>query len=218
MVFFFKEITLLIFYAANIFHVTRQSVGISNFYKVNMEDLNLQKNIIYFFNFIFFVVGYLRFYIQIIEETIVLNTTIIMLICLSLIYYFSKIRNLKNFFTLISGIIIFYPICFVDNPIHAILMGVTIHYSQYLIFSFKVQKGRNIEKKANILTNFIIILIFYSIVMTVFTLSNNMNHQILSSLIVIPICAQMLHFYIDSFLWRFSVKHNRENVLKHLIS
>ena len=95
--FFFKEITLLIFYAANIFHVTRQSVGISNFYKVNMEDLNLQKNIIYFFNFIFFVVGYLRFYIQIIEETIVLNTTIIMLICLSLIYYFSKIRNLKNF-------------------------------------------------------------------------------------------------------------------------
>lgn len=216
--FFFKEITLLIFYAANIFHVTRQSVGISNFYKVNMEDLNLQKNIIYFFNFVFFVVGYLRFYIQIIEETIVLNTAIIMLICLSLIYYFSKIRNIKNFFTLISGIIIFYPICFVDNPIHAILMGVTIHYSQYLIFSFKVQKGRNIEKKANILTNFIIILIFYSIVMTVFTLSNNMDEQILSSLIVIPICAQMLHFYIDSFLWRFSVKHNRENVLKHLIS
>ena len=216
--FFFKEITLFIFYAANIFHVTRQSVGISNFYKVNMEDLNLQKNIIYFFNFVFFVVGYLRFYIQIIEETIVLNTAIIMLICLSLIYYFSKIRNIKNFFTLISGIIIFYPICFVDNPIHAILMGVTIHYSQYLIFSFKVQKGRNIEKKANILTNFIIILIFYSIVMTVFTLSNNMDEQILSSLIVIPICAQMLHFYIDSFLWRFSVKHNRENVLKHLIS
>ena len=126
--------------------MTRQSVGISNFYKVNMEDLNLQKNIIYFFNFIFFVVGYLRFYIQIIEETIVLNTTIIMLICLSLIYYFSKIRNLKNFFTLISGIIIFYPICFVDNPIHAILMGVTIHYSQYLIFSFKVQKEETLKK------------------------------------------------------------------------
>ena len=131
---------------------------------------------------------------------------------------FFKNKKFKKLFTLISGIIIFYPICFVDNPIHAILMGVTIHYSQYLIFSFKVQKGRNIEKKANILTNFIIILIFYSIVMTVFTLSNNMNHQILSSLIVIPICAQMLHFYIDSFLWRFSVKHNRENVLKHLIS
>ena len=40
-----------------------------------MEEINLQKNIIYFFNFIFFVVGYLRFYIQIIEETIFLNTT-----------------------------------------------------------------------------------------------------------------------------------------------
>ena len=125
-----------------------------------------------------------------------------MLISLSLIYYFIKIKNFKTFFYFNFRNNYILSICFVDNPIHAILMGVTIHYSQYLIFSFKVQKGRNIEKKANILTNFIIILIFYSIVMTVFTLSNNMNHQILSSLIVIPICAQMLHFYIDSFLWK----------------
>ena len=141
-----------------------------------------------------------------------------MLISLKLIYYFIKIKNFKNFFTLISGIIIFYPICFVDSPVHAILMGVTIHYSQYLIFSHKVNRGRNIHKKGKNLKNFLTLIIFYSIMMTVFTLSNKMNQQIFSNLIVIPICAQMLHFYIDSYLWKFSVKHNRENVLKHLIS
>ena len=38
----------------------------------------------------------------------------------------------------------------------------------------------------------------------------------LKSLIVIPITGQMLHFYIDSFIWRFSEKHNREVVLKYI--
>ena len=28
----------------------------------------------------------------------------------------------------------------------------------------------------------------------------------------------MLHFYLDSQLWKFSVKHNRENVLKYILN
>ena len=27
---------------------------------------------------------------------------------------------------------------------------------------------------------------------------------------------QMLHFYLDSKLWKFSEKHNRENTLKYI--
>jgi hypothetical protein len=38
----------------------------------------------------------------------------------------------------------------------------------------------------------------------------------LKSLIIIPITGQMLHFYLDSQLWKFSEKHNRENILKYL--
>ena len=32
------------------------------------------------------------------------------------------------------------------------------------------------------------------------------------------ITGQMLHFYLDSQLWKFSVKHNRDVTLKHLYS
>ena len=38
-----------------------------------------------------------------------------------------------------------------------------------------------------------------------------------SSLIFIPILGQMLHFYIDSQIWKFREKHNREYTLSYII-
>ena len=35
-------------------------------------------------------------------------------------------------------------------------------------------------------------------------------------LIFIPITGQMLHFYLDSQLWKFSEQHNKEDILKYL--
>ena len=52
--------------------------------------------------------------------------------------------------------------------------------------------------------------------MTAFTLISKNNSMILSSLLIIPITGQMIHFYIDSFIWRFSDSHNREVSLKYL--
>ena len=43
-----------------------------------------------------------------------------------------------------------------------------------------------------------------------------MKDPFLKSLIIIPITGQMLHFYLDLQLWKFSEKHNRENILKYL--
>ena len=45
--------------------------------------------------------------------------------------------------------------------------------------------------------------------------TNNLN-EVFKSLIIIPITGQMLHFYLDAYLWKFSVKHNREVTLKHI--
>ena len=41
---------------------------------------------------------------------------------------------------------------------------------------------------------------------------------LLINLIIIPITGQMLHFYLDSQLWKFSEDHNRENILKFLVN
>ena len=44
----------------------------------------------------------------------------------------------------------------------------------------------------------------------------NLTDEVFKSLIIIPITGQMLHFYLDAYLWKFSVKHNREVTLKHM--
>ena len=64
--------------------------------------------------------------------------------------------------------------------------------------------------------NYFIIIILYSIIMSIFSLQGKNDDIFLKNLIIIPIIGQMLHFYLDSQLWKFSDKHNRENTLFYL--
>ena len=52
--------------------------------------------------------------------------------------------------------------------------------------------------------------------MTFFSSMGKVNQSFLKELIFIPILGQMLHFYLDSQIWKFSENHNRENTLKYL--
>jgi len=52
--------------------------------------------------------------------------------------------------------------------------------------------------------------------MTIISVLSKNPNKIFSLLIIIPITGQILHFYLDSLLWKFSDKHNREVTLKHL--
>jgi len=216
--FFFNRLFLLIFFAFNIYHVTRQSFGIIKLYEEKNEETNYQKSVLYFFNIIFFFVGYFRFYYPLIknEHLLFLNFFIIFLFFFVIIFNVIKFRNLKNLLSFITGIIIFYPICFVANPVHAILMGVTMHYSQYLIMTYKVVKKRENLESFNFNLKFIFFIICYGIIMTFLSLLGKFSDVDLKSLLVIPITFQMLHFYLDSRLWKFSFQHNREYVLKYL--
>ena len=125
----------------------------------------------------------------------------------------------ENFLTMIAGVLIFFPVCFVSNPVHAIIMGVTMHYSQYLYLTSKVIKKRSeisTSENKNYFIRFIAIIIFYSLVMSILSIFGKNDSEFLRNLIFIPITGQMLHFYLDSQLWKFSESHNRENILKHL--
>jgi hypothetical protein len=216
--FFFNRLFLLIFFAFNIYHVTRQSFGIIKLYEEKNEETSYQKSVLYFFNIIFFFVGYFRFYYPLIknEHLLFLNFFIIFLFFFVIIFNVIKFRNLKNLLSFITGIIIFYPICFVANPVHAILMGVTMHYSQYLIMTYKVVKKRETLESFNFNLKFIFFIICYGIIMTFLSFLGKFSDVDLKSLLVIPITFQMLHFYLDSRLWKFSFQHNREYVLKYL--
>ena len=65
-------------------------------------------------------------------------------------------------------------------------------------------------------TNYLGIIIFYSIAMSLLSLLGQSTNEILNFLIIIPVTGQMLHFFLDSQLWKFSNAHNRENVLTYL--
>ena len=216
---FLKPTFLLIFFAVNMYHVTRQSFGVCKLYTKEINLIKKQEVLIYIFNFIFFFIGFFRFYFPIINNSllIILNLSIISLLILLLFFYLIKYGFSDSFYPFVTGLIIFYPICFVDKPIHAILMGVTIHYSQYLYLTYLIDKGRNKSTVQNLVNfKFIFYIFLYGAIMTALTLISKNNSMILSSLLIIPITGQMIHFYIDSFIWKFSDSHNREVSLKYL--
>ena len=226
--FYFNYLFLFLFFALNIFHVTRQSFGICKLYKTNDDEIKYQENLIYFFNFLFFGIGILRFYVPLINEENIFGINIIILavLLLTFIVYFIKFRNIENLLTLITGVIIFLPICFVDKPIHAIVMGVTMHYTQYLALTYKISNKRNLENINSSNTkfsffgiknyNFLLVIIVYGLFMSLLSAGSSSTNELFKSLLVIPITGQILHFYLDAYLWKFSIKHNREVTLKHI--
>jgi hypothetical protein len=223
--FYFKKEFLLIFFLANIFHVTRQSVGISKLYVPNLNEKKFQENLIYFFNILLFFVGFFRFYIPLIHSNDVFYLNIFLFIILFIIcvIYIYKFKLGENIYTLITGLLIFFPIAFVDKPVHAILMGVTMHYSQYLILTYVINRRRNISttKKSSPtvfipVKKFFFIIFLYSLFMSIMSLTSKSSFLFLQQLVLVPIIFQNLHFYFDGLLWRFSKKENRINTLSFL--
>lgn len=223
--FLVKNFFLFIFFMANMYHVTRQSYGVCKLYTNNEVEFNFQANFIYFINILFFIVAFFRFYIPVIDSDhlIITNLFFIFLIIISSFYYLLKFKFSENYLTFLTGSLIFYPVCFVSNPIHVILMGVTMHYTQYLYFTKNVYVSRYKEKETEtsknnkrFLYSFILIVVIYSLIMTTFSLIGTIENTVYQNLILVPIIFQMLHFYIDSQLWKFSDKHNRDNTLIHI--
>ena len=218
---FLKPTFLLIFFAINMYHVTRQSFGVCKLYTKEISQIKYQENFIYIFNFIFFLIGFFRFYFPIINHNHIfsLNIIIVILIFTTLIIYFFRYKFSDSFYTFVTGILIFYPICFVANPVHAIIMGVTMHYTQYLYLTHKVFKGRHQDKIIQTSNStYVVVISIYAFVMAILSLFGKSSNEILNFLIIIPIIGQMLHFYLDSQLWKFSKSHNRENTLKFIKS
>ena len=223
--FTFYSVFILLFFTFNIFHVTRQSLGISKLFASNFGQINFQKYVIYGVNIFFFIIGILRFNLtNLIQlDTFYITSFASIVILISSIIFLIKFRDFGNLLTLITGCLIFLPICFMEKPIHALVMGVTMHYSQYLVLTLKIHKGRNkdnendIEDKSSFsyFSNFILIISIYGLVMSILAFAPNYDAT-LKNLIVIPLVGQMIHFYLDTFLWRFQEQHHRDVTYKYI--
>ena len=111
--FLFRSTFLLIFFAANIYHVTRQSFGILKLYALKKENINFYSYILYFFNILFFFIGVIRFYTPIVNENdiLLLNLIILALFLITFVFSFLKTKKFEENLILSTGVLIFYPIC-----------------------------------------------------------------------------------------------------------
>ena len=220
---YINPLFFLIFFLINVYHVTRQSVGVSKLYIQQKNEMKFQEYSIYIANIILFIYAIMKFYLGNINETnsLIINIFLLTILLIYILFYLWRFGYNQNVLQALTGILIFAPVCFVDKPIHAIVMGVTMHYIQYIALTYKVVKGRKedqIKKDISINYGYFSIILIYGIIMAVLSMSNRLDNDFLKHLLFIPLLGQLLHFYIDGFLWKFSDNHHRVNTLKYIKS
>ena len=228
---YFKFALLLSAIASGI-HVTRQSVGISRIYGSIRN--NFFEFLIYFSSFSFLIVGFLRFYYQdyssfilsilpidikeyvkftmILIDNKILTISVVIFVSVLAILEKLIIKKLSN----LCGVLLYSPYLFVNHIYDAIIIGVGAHWSQYLILNYKVyfyQQKFDLNKKIQLL-----FILSYALIMGLILYKYHFNISIVEVLILLPLTSQFLHYYVDAFIWRFSVKEIRDSIGSRLFS
>ncbi len=235
--FFSVSAVLFLILLFNFYHVNKQSIGIYKIYLKNRESyINLLFICaIYFFSFLLCFFGVLKFIFfnefYLMNENIIMISTVsfifISIIVLTFLMNFKNEFNLDSILNYLTSVGIFLPIFFCEEIIHVFAMGVAMHYVQYIyitksIFSRKFNTLTKAENK-NIF-RFIspkilfLYLFVYSILMIYFSNLNLDYKGEKFGIYIIPIIFQLLHFYLDMFLWRFSNEHTKRNLSPYLFA
>jgi hypothetical protein len=220
----------------NFFHVNRQSIGIFRIFNHSSEFLlkKIFEILIYFFSFSLCLIGLLKFVFKSklyfdFQNDIFFYVNLLILISvlfIILIMFYKKSFNLNNIFTYLTGVLMFYPVFLTDNLIDVFAMGVAMHYTQYIAITWSIFKNkskqeispeRNLNQFAS-LKNITILLFIYAIFMLSLSNFNIQYKNENIGIYIIPIFFQLIHFYLDTFLWKFSNTHTRENLLPFLFS
>ncbi len=212
-------------------HVTRQSVGISRIYAT--ERNNIFELIIYISSFLFLFIGFARFFqsefylfSNIIKMNWFFNTffthfvsnkmILVLVVLLFSIFSILEKTDYKKRLANLTGVLIYAPYCFVNNIYDAIVIGVGAHWSQYLLINYKVYFHKE-KIDFNKILKYAFIGI-YALIMGLLGYNRHFDQSFLEILILIPLTGQFFHYYIDAFIWKFSIKEIRENVGSRLFA
>ena len=223
-----KNIFYILFFIYNAWHVTKQSYGICKLYANNKFEIKFQRNIIFIFNSLIILFGSISYLmIGIISKESAKNLGFIFLLFTFIFVFFQKIKykNFENALLSLTSILVFMPSFFVTKPIHAILAGVTMHYSQYIGITLKIYASKNklqiislkdLLKNISKMNRYFVWIFLYGSTATLLTFIGRGNDNLLSNLIIIPILGQILHFYLDGLIWKFKDPRIRAITLKYL--
>lgn len=240
LVFFFisPSAAILLSSIASAFHVTRQSIGINKIFSIrDHKGLKFAQYAIYAMSAFFLFIGFLRFFANysFTEQNLrfIQYASIAFIMLISSFIYFKKTNkdlSIKFHLTVLTGMLLYSPYTFVPRPEYAVAMGVGMHYMQYLSLTIPIylRKSKELIKtnSANLvfkITNNKVKLIFYLLIYASLMLlfrqfGKGFNTFEYSKFIIIPICLQSLHFYYDSFIWKFSDPHIRKEIGSYIFA
>lgn len=198
--FFLKtELFFLVFLIANVYHVNRQSVG---FFKLQARGSDIVAKL-YEVNLHILTISCL--YFAMVKKMHSLSIALIILmvvvgIMIGAIFILNKrLVSLKEFFVVMQGFLIFLPIVIFNDIILAFAVGISIHYLQYIVISWKIlRNGFGFQ-----FIPLISVIMLYSMFSTG-ALSGLITSERISLIVFIPTMLQLLHFYYDGFIWKRS--------------
>lgn len=225
---------LILHYLASGWHVTRQSVAMLTLSRAKRK---LFTKLIYLSSFPLLILGLINPGIIKVNLSISATNTIFIVILLIYLLFLILINNKfieklsKNLLPVLTGILIYVPLLFINDIRLALGLGVGMHWIQYLgltgITNYRrlraeKHKNYNFLKKGNDIQPVLIFILIYSLFMTLCTyigLTNtNKSGLNISYLYLIPVLFQFYHFYIDRFLWKFSDEHIRSTTMPYIFN
>jgi hypothetical protein len=185
-----------LFLLANIYHVNRQSLGI---WKILGLPRELHKNADIDIHTISLIYLFSHFYFNSLGNNNLRMLGAVVILAIIGIYFVLRYRLFRRDLQLKCGALqavsIFAPLMFIEQPLLAMALGVSVHYIQYLILAGGVALYE--------LNRFKIFIFVFTYVL-IMTLCQTWLKDYSSWLILIASIPQLLHFYLDGFFWRFS--------------
>jgi hypothetical protein len=215
-------LAMLIGSVASGFHVTRQSIGISRLYGGTRRGIN--ELLIYGASLGFLGIGFARFYAPglpfppAILTLIQTLTPIVSVALLGGLAVYLLVTGAQSGFdrrwlAVLTGCALYCPYCFVVAPQDAVAVGVGMHWCQYLTLNAVVYRRQAIatgtERRV---TTAVILVGIYGIVMASILTAFGSTPASTSLLVLLPLSGEIIHYYIDAFIWRFSDPQIRKTV------
>jgi|TARA_B110000261_G_C13036041_1_gene338291 hypothetical protein len=211
MFFQMNSIFLLLFLAANIFHVNRQSGA----FLMIQAKTPFQMKLPYEISLHLFTFVCLYFSLVLRHHSLISGISLFLLANITILSIFRLKEgfwpSLRQIIIIAQGYLVFLPLAIFSDMLLAFAIGISIHYLQYLSISWKLCKvGFGFSMKIVLL-----VLLTYTVISSS-ALAGFISNERISLIILIPTMMQLLHFYYDSLVWQRKDPIVAEKMLKVL--
>ncbi len=208
-------------------HVTRQSMGVFRLFGGGKDSV-LEYGI-YVMSLFWLGIGFIRFFAPNVlgmfrwpavagamhEATPFLVAVAVVVGIGYLGYAVRQAANLSVLFVFLTGAFLYSPYAFVQVPQDAVVMGVGMHWCQYVALTSKLYlrpEQSVLSGRIKIPYGKIIFLLAYAAIAASIQTNTGSSLSSASLLVLIPLSLQAYHYYIDAFIWKFSDPYIRKHI------